>query len=476
MGDDARHALGLVLYYLGSFDAARVQYRELARRNFFDRYPLTPNLRTLLGETADEVPQSDCLPLPQVEWPPEAKICVGRNSVRLQVTPPRGADYDYLLVYWGDGRTDTLTTDENLIHTYGTVLGNEVTIEVRAYGRCQNEDLVYNSTVRSYAVTRPAVADFQPGPGTQVCVGDAVAFTANSPNATSHQWDFGDGQTSTEANPEIVYTTPGRYSVTLIVGNDCGADTLQVTDGIEVLSEAACAEEVGQRYLFSGTVVDGTNAQPIAGVTVRGREGEATTDERGQYTLTIPTEEILQDVRLTFTKGGYQQQERTERTARPGTTKNIGRISLLPARNSGDLQIIERSGRVGLQRKGQWVQKPVFNNIEYDAESNTYRLQIDDPTLLEQNTSDDLGQEPPRQGTRQSGAGSQLYFGLADGTGEIIIPLRYRNLRFPREGLIAAETDQGWGFLDAATGEIVLSHAVEYAESFQDGRGPGDGG
>ena len=475
VGDDARHALGLVLYYQGGFNAARVQYRELARFNFFDpeRYPLTPNLETLLGETADDVPRSDCLPLPQVQWPQAETICVGRNSVRLQVTPPRGADYDYLLVYWGDGRTDTLTTDENLIHTYGTVPGNELTIEVRAYGRCQNEGMVYNSAVRTYPVVRPAVADFQVATGLEgeVCVGDPVAFTANSPNAETYQWAFGNGQSSTEANPQVRYAEPGLYTVTLIVRNACGADTLRVANAIQALPEAECSgEEAVRGYQFAGVVVDGTNAQPLSGVTVRGPEGEATTDQQGRYTLTVRTEETLDEVRLTFNKGGYQRFERSVRTARPGTPQMVTRIPLMPARNSGDLQIIDRAGRVGLQKDGQRVQEPVFNNIEYDAESNTYRLQIDDPARLEQNTPDNLRQEPPKPGTQQAQDGGQLYFGLADGAGEIIIPLRYRNLRFPREGLIAAETSQGWGYLAAETDEIVLSHAVEYAESFQKGR------
>ena len=470
VGDDARHALGLVLYYQGGFNSARVQYRELARVRFFDRYPLRPNLETLLGETADDVPQSTCLPLPQVQWPQAATICVGRNTVRLRADVPRGADYNYLLVYWGDGRTDTLQAGVERTHTYGTVPGNELTVEVRAYGRCQNEGLVYNSTVRTYPVAPPPVADFQPGAGTTVCPGDAVNFTATGTGADTYQWDFGNGQTSTAANPEITFTAPGLYTVTLIARNSCGADTVRIAECIEVLTEGACREEVVRGYQFAGAVVDGTNAQPLSGVTVRGPEGEAITDARGQYTLTVRTEEILDEVQLTFDKGGYQRFERSVRTARPGTPQTVTRIPLMPARNSGDLQIIERAGRVGLQRKGQWVQDPVFNNIEYDAESNTYRLQIDDPARLEQNTPDNLRQEPPRQGARQSGAGSELYFGLADGAGEIIIPLRYRNLRFPREGLIAAETSQGWGYLAAETGEIVLSHAVEYAESFQDGR------
>lgn len=44
----------------------------------------------------------------------------------------------------------------------------------------------------------------------------------------SYLWDFGDGQTSTEANPTIIYSTPGQYNVTLVAESDEGcANTVQ---------------------------------------------------------------------------------------------------------------------------------------------------------------------------------------------------------------------------------------------------------
>jgi PKD repeat protein len=42
-----------------------------------------------------------------------------------------------------------------------------------------------------------------------------VTFTNASLNATSYHWDFGNGQTSTEANPVMFYEFPGLYTVTL---------------------------------------------------------------------------------------------------------------------------------------------------------------------------------------------------------------------------------------------------------------------
>lgn len=47
-----------------------------------------------------------------------------------------------------------------------------------------------------------------------------VSFSNKSINATSYLWDFGNGETSTEENPELEYTLPGTYRVKLTVGTD----------------------------------------------------------------------------------------------------------------------------------------------------------------------------------------------------------------------------------------------------------------
>lgn len=49
----------------------------------------------------------------------------------------------------------------------------------------------------------------------QGCVPHNVQFTNTSQNATSYQWNFGNGNTSTLVNPGNVYTVAGIYTVTL---------------------------------------------------------------------------------------------------------------------------------------------------------------------------------------------------------------------------------------------------------------------
>ena len=57
--------------------------------------------------------------------------------------------------------------------------------------------------------------------------GATYDFTNNSVNGTSYFWEFGDGGTSEEVNPTYTYETPGEYTVTLQVTNDCGTVTTE---------------------------------------------------------------------------------------------------------------------------------------------------------------------------------------------------------------------------------------------------------
>lgn len=70
-----------------------------------------------------------------------------------------------------------------------------------------------------------------------VCAGQPVHFTDQSTEYPQHwEWDFGDGSSDTSiASATHVYTSPGTYTVKLIVSNNMGSDTIQYVAAIEVL-------------------------------------------------------------------------------------------------------------------------------------------------------------------------------------------------------------------------------------------------
>ncbi|MCX7861894.1 MAG: gliding motility-associated C-terminal domain-containing protein [Bacteroidales bacterium] len=84
-----------------------------------------------------------------------------------------------------------------------------------------------NNALFKFSFALPlTVADFFAHP---VCVGTPIQFQNNSQLATDYFWNFGDGTTSTQANPTHTYSSPGTYNVTLIANNpsSCNmADTI----------------------------------------------------------------------------------------------------------------------------------------------------------------------------------------------------------------------------------------------------------
>ncbi len=70
------------------------------------------------------------------------------------------------------------------------------------------------------------------GPGisySDTCFGTPTRFSSGpicDPLKDTYKWDFGDGTTSTEAQPAHLYKAPGSYTVTLHQGNRCKPDTL----------------------------------------------------------------------------------------------------------------------------------------------------------------------------------------------------------------------------------------------------------
>jgi len=68
------------------------------------------------------------------------------------------------------------------------------------------------------------------------CTGALIQFTDLSSNfPTSWYWDFGDGATDTIQNPTHSYADTGTYTVSLIVSNSYGSDTIVIVDYIIIV-------------------------------------------------------------------------------------------------------------------------------------------------------------------------------------------------------------------------------------------------
>ncbi len=66
-----------------------------------------------------------------------------------------------------------------------------------------------------------------------VVVYDVVQFTNTSTDGESYSWDFGNGETSTDADPSILFETTGDFVVKLTATNADGEDTFEETITVE---------------------------------------------------------------------------------------------------------------------------------------------------------------------------------------------------------------------------------------------------
>ena len=167
---------------------------------------------------------------------------------------------------FGDGTTlSGLATADSLIapfHTYNTPGIYDVTLTVSdtttgCVGSFTLEDAV--------EVPELPVPDFM-ADNTGFCTETdiTVNFTDNSTNAVSWEWDFGDGNTSTEQNPTHTYAAFGSYTVTLTVTGPGGC-TAEIVREDYIQAEPTTAyfgafEAGGCAPDFTTTLVDSTSA------------------------------------------------------------------------------------------------------------------------------------------------------------------------------------------------------------------------
>jgi PKD repeat protein len=153
-------------------------------------------------------------------------FCDG-DTIILQNTSDPG--FNYFVVDWKDGTVDTQLNYNQFRHIY--IVPESLL--------CQTPNHIFYQVCFKGVKDCPAGTSCQSGgydfkvlkrpkarfDGAQeVCIETLVNFTDMSCNATTYEWDFGDGLTSTDKNPSHKYSGTGIYTVTLRVTNNCGQD------------------------------------------------------------------------------------------------------------------------------------------------------------------------------------------------------------------------------------------------------------
>ncbi|KAB2917341.1 MAG: PKD domain-containing protein [Bacteroidetes bacterium] len=126
------------------------------------------------------------------------------NFTNLTVEPP-GETVSYL---WAlDGRQDTA---KHITHAFSSVGEFEVVLKADGGNNCASE------IKRKYVISEKPIANFSTR--LTACVGDVITLsngTVINNGSLSYLWQLGNSDTSTNANPDVVYNTPGTYTVKL---------------------------------------------------------------------------------------------------------------------------------------------------------------------------------------------------------------------------------------------------------------------
>ncbi|MFO7878749.1 MAG: PKD domain-containing protein, partial [Bacteroidales bacterium] len=183
----------------------------------------------------------------------DANGCIGSDAVNLTVnpnpvlsfssTPENGTDGDgSITVSVTSGELDPMTYvwDNGIGLAGSTITGLSAGTYCVTVTNGNGCIAVGCETVSS---TSPSpIADFE-ADLTEGCGSLTVQFTDLSSNApTSWSWDFGDGNTSTDQNPQHTYSSAGTYTVELTATNSYGSDTHSITDYITVYEEITINE------------------------------------------------------------------------------------------------------------------------------------------------------------------------------------------------------------------------------------------
>ncbi|MDA3912209.1 MAG: FISUMP domain-containing protein [Bacteroidales bacterium] len=199
------------------------------------RNPQNDNLWQGVNGTNNPCPSGYRLPT-EAEWEAERSSWSSSNAAGAFASPLKlpVAGYRY---YGNDSFGDVGSWG---LYWSSTVVGTDARLlgfySSDAY--MSNNNRALGSSVRCLKEHNPSSpqADFNANQ-TEISLGESVQFTdISTNNPTDWQWDFGDGNTSTEQNPSHTYENEGTYTVSLTVSNAIGSDTEVKSDYITVIS------------------------------------------------------------------------------------------------------------------------------------------------------------------------------------------------------------------------------------------------
>jgi len=224
-------------------------------------------LESLVTNSDGQILQSGVIP-PSSDFilPANPVIC---NGSEIQFTNNSSNASNF---YWEfENGIPAFSTDINPMVTYTTSGSFEVILHA-----IEGTDTSTSTQFVTINVAQSPVADFSSS-SPAIWPNSAVFFTNNSTNSSGYFWDFGDGNTSTDANPWNDFGAIGSYLVTLIAENDlCPNDTL--IQMVEVIDVTALDENVNDLVVYPNPfenhlIISGLNSGELVSVIISDASG-----------------------------------------------------------------------------------------------------------------------------------------------------------------------------------------------------------
>lgn len=193
-----------------------------------------------------------------ISEPPTANFTFNNNNqcagTMITFSNTSAKVYPYTTYLWdfGDGTNSTL---KNPTHSYAATGTYNVTVTTINSPSCKQ-----TSAVKVVTVSAGPVASFTFN--NNQCANSSVTFTSTSTGtngSTTYNWDFGDGGTSTAANPSHSYTAPGTYNVELTVSNGATCSNTSPVSVITIIDAPTSSFTFTNDNQCAGTVIAFTN-------------------------------------------------------------------------------------------------------------------------------------------------------------------------------------------------------------------------
>jgi PKD repeat protein len=189
---------------------------------------------------------------------------------------------------FGDGGT---STDENPSHLYTTPGTFNITLILTDANGCSSNQS-FNGLIESNS-NRPT-AEFVGDPTVSCLPPSDVSFTNSSSGGTgvlTYEWNFGDGNTSTDLEPDNTYLTSGDFDVSLTVTDEFGCtDTQAEIEYIEIVDNVTIDFTANSTTICLGenvSLVDLSSPTPVSWEWGFG-DGNTSTDQFPTHLYTTP--------------------------------------------------------------------------------------------------------------------------------------------------------------------------------------------